>query len=158
MAWIILLISVFLFIYAFFKVKPEKEILFSSLIAGLVITFLNTICEWVCATLDVYYVKGPLLILKTPLPFFLSWIFLTSFYCTVFNFLPSGKIKVFLYALSGILAGWAFDYIMWRKGVLKIGEKGGPLIIACVWITAIPLALIIFSLFKNLIPSVKNPG
>lgn len=151
MVWIILLISIFIFLYAVIKLKPPGKILLSALLTGGVITVFNTLCEWFCAKEDIYYVAGPLPLFRTPFPFFLLWIFLTSLYCTGFQFLPSGKKGRALYVFAGIVAGWGFDYIMWKKGVLLLGKGGGPMAIAMVWILAVPLALILFALFKKIV-------
>ncbi len=116
---------------------------------GIVITIINTGFEYLGAKWDIYYVHGKTLIINTPLFFFILWIFLTFFYLLGYELLAERKSEKFVYILGGIILGWLFDWNMWRIGVLSLGKNGNPLIIAFVWIIAVPLAVFIYYLFKN---------
>lgn len=112
------------------------------------ITLINTGFEWVGAKWNIYYVHGKFPVVNTPLLFFLLWIFLTFFYLLGYELVARKTTQKITYILGGIIAGWIFDWTMWRTGILSLGENGTPLIIAFIWIIAVPLAVGIFSFFK----------
>ena len=121
----------------------------SSFLCGIVITLMNTGVEWLGAKWKIYYVHGRLPVLNTPLLFFILWIFLTFFYLIGYEVLTKKISEKIVYILAGIVLGWLFDWTMWRMGILSLGENGTPLIIAFIWIIAVPLAVGIFSFLKN---------
>ena len=150
---IILSISVLLFCTVILWKRPERCVVRSGLITGLIVTILNTIVEGIGASLDVYYVSGPLTIWKTPAPLFITWILLTFLYCLGYSLFSKdfhNEPLSSLYILAGIVAGWLFDYSGWRYlDILRLGEKGNPFLIATVWIIFVPLSIGIYRLISS---------
>lgn len=157
----ILLAGALLSALAFFGLRLKKEIILSGFITGLVISLLNMLAEFAGAELEVYYVSGPWVLLRTPLPLTAGWVLLTFLFCLGYELeiRQRGRMAASLYVLIGIVVGCLTDYFFYRgPQILTLGKNGSPLIILTVWLLFIPLTVFLYEFFRGHFSTTEETG
>jgi hypothetical protein len=140
---------------------PSRSRLIAGLLTGVVVAGLNMLLEFAGAELDIYYVSGPAVIVRTPLPLTVAWVFMTFGFVTGYAAVKrraAGKGPVMIFIAVGVVAGWLADYTFYRAGILSLGAHGSAAGIAAVWLTFVPLTVFIFELLQAALGSAKSTG
>jgi len=135
-----------------FRQRRNRKLVQASLITGVAVALANMAVEAVAARFDLYYVSGPGMVFRTPLPLTLAWVFLTFVYCTLYGRMirgRQGKAAATLYMAGGIIAGALTDYLFSRLGVLTLGAHGSPAFILAVWLLFIPGSIFLYELLLS---------
>jgi len=139
--------------------RLKRQIIAAGIATGVVIAVLNMLVELLGASFDLYHVSGPWMLVQTPIPLTVTWLFMTfvfiAGYTVVIRRAPR-KSSVTLYMAAAIVAGWLTDYAFHRVGILTLGKNGSPAMIAAVWIIFVPLAIFLYELLFALLPGDKD--
>jgi len=133
--------------------RLKRQMIAAGIATGAVIALLNMLVEFLGARLDVYYVSGPWMLVQTPIPLTVTWLFMTFVFIagyTVVKRRAPRKSSVTLYMAAAIVAGWLTDYAFHRVGILTLGKNGSPAMIAAVWIIFVPLTIFLYELLMAL--------
>jgi hypothetical protein len=139
-----------------FRLRRNKEMVIAGILTGIVIAALNMALEYFGSITGTYYVSGPWILLKTPLPLSIGWVFMTFIYCSVYARMIRGQRRkgaLIVFILIGILVGWLADYSFYRAGILTLGTRGSPAVIMTVWVVFVPATLFICEFFMGLFSS-----
>lgn len=128
--------------------RPDRTILITGFLTGIILTLVNMTVEWAGARADIYYVIGPFPVVRTPLPLLIAWVFLAFLFCAWYSLIfrrPRPVLRPWLYVSTGIAAGWGMDFTGWKVlGLLRLGDRGHPLILAVIWAVLIPLTIVVY--------------
>jgi hypothetical protein len=147
---------------ALLRLRLHKEMILSGFLTGLLVAGLNMLVEYLGARYDVYYVSGPWVVLHTPLPLAIGWVFITFLYCTVYGIVirdTRGKWAVLGYVAAGIIAGCMTDFLLYRFAeIVALGKKGTPYCIVLIWLIFVPLTIFLYEFFMGLLLEEKGKG
>jgi len=140
---------------AMWSLRRHKEVILAGAGVGVAIALLNMAVEFAGATFDVYYISGPWVLLRTPVPLTLGWVFLTFIFCAGYELVVRRRKRrkaVPLFILAGIVIGCLTDYFFYRYAqILALGENGSPALIGAVWLVFVPLTIFLYEFLMGVL-------